>query len=67
VAFEELTPFDVEGMGGVRMMRVRLTPRAASSLGLMAQASVSSDGYVQADVLVGEDGMARAIRLVHQP
>jgi hypothetical protein len=49
------------------MMRVRLTPRAASSLGLMAQASVSSDGYVQADVLVGEDGMARAIRLVHQP
>ena len=67
IAFEELTPLDVEGMGGVRMMRVRLTSGAASSLGLMAHASVAADGYVQADVLVGEDGMARAIRLVHQP
>jgi hypothetical protein len=66
VTFEGLGPLDAEQFGAVRMMRVRLTSGAASSLGL-ADASWSGDGYVQADVLVGEDGLARAIRLVHQP
>ena len=66
VTFEGLAPLDAEQFGAVRMMRVRLTSGAASSLGL-AHASLAGDGFVQADVLVGEDGLARAIRLVHQP
>lgn len=46
------------------LMRVDLPVSMLPTLGLSAPASVS--GVVPADIVVGQDGLARAVRLVHQ-
>ena len=47
----------------IRLARVRLRGQAAQTLGLEARMPLpGADGFVEADVLLGEDGLARAIR-----
>ena len=45
------------------VIRVAVTPAQLSSLGVAVPAAASTAG-VEADVLVGQDGVARAVRLV---
>jgi hypothetical protein len=45
------------------VIRVALTPKELSSMGVAVPAAASTAGW-QADVLVGQDGVARAVRLV---
>jgi len=47
------------------LMRVELPASSLPLLGLVAPASAGS--VVQADLLVGQDGFARAVRLVREP
>ena len=64
-AFVALSPVAAQDLGSVRVMRVRLPGAAVRTLGLAVPVpAVQQDGFVQADVLLGEDGMARAIRLL---
>jgi hypothetical protein len=52
-------------LGTIRLARVRLPDQAVRTLGLDARAPLPGvDGFVEADVLLGEDGLARAIRFV---
>ena len=46
------------------LMRVELPASVVVSLGLRPSRPLRSDGTVQTDVLVGQDGFARAVRLV---
>jgi hypothetical protein len=46
------------------MIRVELPVSILPTLGLSAPSSVS--GFVPADIVVGQDGLARAVRLVQQ-
>jgi hypothetical protein len=47
-----------------QLMRVELPASVAISLGLRPPRPLRNDGVVQSDVLVGQDGYARAVRLV---
>ncbi|HEY6214836.1 MAG TPA: hypothetical protein VIW45_21225 [Vicinamibacterales bacterium] len=47
-----------------QLMRVQLPAPVAVSLGLRPRRPLRDDGTVQTDVLVGQDGYARAVRLV---
>jgi hypothetical protein len=63
--FLPLSPFAGEELGSARVMRVRLSGEAVRTLGVRVPALVvQQDGFVQADVILGEDGVARAIRLL---
>lgn len=61
--FVELAPTTARELGTARLMRVRL-PEAALRQLLMTPPAPPREGYVQAEVLLGDDGFARAIRLV---
>jgi hypothetical protein len=52
---------DLSCGGGMQMVRVELPARAAG----FTQVSGSPGGFVTADVLIGSDGFARGIRIVH--
>ncbi len=52
---------DLSCGGGMQMVRVELPARAAG----LTQVSASPSGFVTADVLIGPDGFARGIRIVH--
>ena len=63
--FVRLLPMTEEEMGTIRLARVRLRGQAARTLGLDSRMPLpGADGFVEADVLLGEDGLARAIRFV---
>ncbi len=63
VTFFPLGPADPDPAEPLQIMRVRLSRRSLAGFGVpIEEASVADD--LQADVLVGEDGVARAIRLV---
>ena len=63
--FVRLLPMTQEELGTIRLARVRLRGQAARTLGLEARMPLpGADGFVEADVLLGEDGLARAIRFV---
>jgi len=63
--FVRLLPMTQEELGTIRLARVRLRGQAARTLGLEARIPLpGADGFVEADVLLGEDGLARAIRFV---
>jgi len=47
-----------------QLMRVELPASVVLSLGLRPSRPLRNDGTVQTDVLVGQDGYARAVRLV---
>ena len=47
-----------------QLMRVELPASVVVSLGLRPSKQLRDDGVVQTDVLVGQDGYARAVRLV---
>jgi len=59
VPFGEAIKPDDAGM----IVRVKLTPTALGALGYPVD-EASAEGWVRADVLVGEDGWPRAVRLV---
>jgi hypothetical protein len=64
--FVRLLPLTNEELAGIRLARVRMRGQAAQTLGLdLRIPSPGADGFVEADVLLGEDGLARAIRFVH--
>jgi hypothetical protein len=63
VTFVPLWPEDDLSHGPLRLMRVRLSRASLAGFGLPMD-ETGPDGTLQADVLVGEDGVARAIRLV---
>jgi hypothetical protein len=64
-SFLPLLPMTDGEFGIVRLARVRLPGRAADALGFdLWTPAPGADGFVEADVLLGEDGMARAIRFV---
>jgi hypothetical protein len=52
---------ELEGTGPLALMRVRMTRREFSRLGV-AISNPQGDGLVDVEVLVGEDGVARSIR-----
>ena len=63
--FVRLIPMTEQELGTIRLARVRLRGQAAQTLGLEARMPLpGADGFVEADVLLGEDGLARAIRFV---
>ena len=63
-SFVALSPIAGD-VGVVRLMRVQLPETAIRALGFDLQApTMPPDGFVEADVLLGEDGVARAIRLI---
>lgn len=63
--FVRLLPMTEQELGTIRLARVRLRGQAAQTLGLEARMPLpGADGFVEADVLLGEDGLARAIRFV---
>jgi hypothetical protein len=47
-----------------QLMRVELPESVVISLGLRPSRPLRNDGVLQTDVLVGQDGYARAVRLV---
>jgi hypothetical protein len=49
---------------GWQIVRVSLRPAALASLGLALPNQQLPSGNVKADLVLGEDGMARAIRFV---
>jgi hypothetical protein len=66
-AFVRLLPITEHDLGSIRVARVRLPGPAARALGLDARtATLGTAAFVEADVLLGEDGMARAIRVVQE-
>jgi hypothetical protein len=63
--FVRLLPMTEQELGTIRLARVRLRGQAARTLGLETRMPLpGADGFVEADVLLGEDGLARAIRFV---
>ena len=63
--FVRLLPMMAQELGTIRLARVRLPDQAVRTLGLDVRAPLPGvDGFVEADVLLGEDGLARAIRFV---
>jgi hypothetical protein len=56
---DDLPPFE-----SGQLMRVPLAASLVASLGLRPRRPLGDDGVVQTDVLVGQDGYARAVRLV---
>jgi hypothetical protein len=62
-SFTSLQPLSDADLLGVRMARVRLSAPAAERLGLV-DIRLGTEESIEADVLLGEDGMARAIRIV---
>jgi hypothetical protein len=55
-----------EEIGALRIARVRLRGPAAAVLGLDGRLPpMGPDEFVEADVLLGEDGLARAIRFTY--
>ena len=52
---------ELEGAGPLALMRVRMTRREFSRLGVPIS-NPEGDGLVDVEVLVGEDGVARSIR-----
>jgi hypothetical protein len=63
VTFVPLWPGDPVADGPLQLMRVRLSRASLAGFGLPID-ELGTDANLQADVLVGEDGVARAIRLV---
>lgn len=62
-AFVELAPTTVQDVDTVRLVRVRLPEAALRHLSITPPGP-PREGFVQADVLLGDDGFARAIRIV---
>jgi hypothetical protein len=63
--FVRLMPTTEQELEGIRLARVRMRGQAARTLGLeLDMPSPGADGFVEAEVLLGEDGLARAIRFV---
>ncbi|NOT27223.1 MAG: hypothetical protein HOP16_14090 [Acidobacteria bacterium] len=63
--FVRLLPMTDQELAGIRLARVRMRGQAAQTLGLdLRMPAPGADGFVEADVLLGEDGLARAIRFV---
>jgi hypothetical protein len=63
--FVGLLPVTAQELGTMRLARVRLRGPAASALGLYGpMPTPGADGFIEADVLLGEDGLARAIRFM---
>ena len=63
--FVRLLPMTDQELAGIRLARVRMRGQAAQTLGLdLRIPAPGADGFVEADVLLGEDGLARAIRFV---
>lgn len=63
--FVRLLPITEQELTGIRLARVRMRGQAAQTLGLDLRIPLpGADGFVEADVLLGEDGLARAIRFV---
>jgi hypothetical protein len=61
--FVGLLPLLDQEIGALRLARVRLRGPAATLLGLDGRLPAAGpEGFVEADVLLGEDGLARAIR-----
>ena len=55
---------DLNALESVQVVRVELTSSALGELGLLVDVETPNEA-VKADVLVGQDGLARAIRFVH--
>ncbi|MGH9444158.1 MAG: hypothetical protein ACRD3O_00190 [Terriglobia bacterium] len=53
---------DAASLSGAQIVRVAVTPAALASLGVLVP-DPSAETYVEADVVVGDDGVARAIWL----
>ncbi len=63
--FVRLLPVTEQELTGIRLARVRMRGQAAQTLGFdLRIPAPGADGFVEADVLLGEDGLARAIRFV---
>lgn len=62
-AFVELVPTTLQDFSTVRLVRVRLPESALRQLSI-SPPGPPREGFVQADVLLGDDGFARAIRVV---
>ena len=54
---------DLESLEGTQIVRVELTPSALREVGLPTSYASSADA-VKADLILGQDGLARAIRFV---
>jgi hypothetical protein len=57
-------PYSTVPMSGVRLLRLKLPRETVRALGVNEATGDSSSDLVLADVLVGEDGLARAVRFV---
>ena len=55
---------DLTALESLQVVRVELTSSALGELGLLVDTETANEP-VKADVLVGQDGLARAIRFVH--
>jgi hypothetical protein len=55
---------DLTALESLQVVRVELTSSALGEFGLLVEAETTNEP-VKADVLVGQDGLARAIRFVH--
>jgi hypothetical protein len=55
---------DLTALESLQVVRVELTSSALGELALLVDAETANEP-VKADVLVGQDGLARAIRFVH--
>jgi hypothetical protein len=49
----------------LQMVRVSVRRERLAELGIATRATATADALVNADVLLGDDGIARALRLVH--
>jgi hypothetical protein len=58
-------PYSQSGvpLESVVVIRVQITPSELSSMGVAVPAAASTAGF-KADILVGQDGVARAVRLI---
>jgi len=59
-----LLPYAAVPSAGAEIVRVELSRTSLAAIGLLPIDSTGVQGTVQADVIVGEDGLARAIRFV---